>query len=210
MFFFMLWSMALFVSTTTAPDLATASLLKVTSLSLLVFCNVDLRCSKSMVSFSLWLRTSVLALIPLMRDVPLPQGSLGSRFFSLLLFCCGFGAKFFLAAKSTISGLDKKERSFSNCSTVLSVSRTCFLRLAMSFFFSSFLLVFGSLERPLDRERFSSFFFSWNSLVKMNWLGFSSQTQMFFAIEAALMPSYMPCVAFSLYLSGMSFLLKSF
>src|ERR1700759_4816354 len=138
MFFLVLWSMALFVSTTTAPDFATATLLKVSSLSLLVFSNVDLRWSKSIVSLSLWLRTRVLALIPLTRDVPLPHGSLGSCFFVPSGFCWALGARFYLAAKSTISGLDRKDKSFSNCSTVLSVSKTCFLRLAISFFFSSF------------------------------------------------------------------------
>src|ERR1700759_3853226 len=172
MFFLVLWSMALFVSTTTAPDFATVTLLKVSSLSLLVFCKVDLRWSKSIVSLSLWLRTRVFALIPLTRDVPLPHGSLGSRFFVPSLFCWAFGAKFFLAAKSTISGFDKKDKSFSNCSTVLSVSKTCFLRFAMSFFFSSFLPVFlVSLERPLDWERFISpvlSFCSWNLGVLMN------------------------------------------
>src|SRR6201994_195223 len=169
MFFFVLWSMALFVSTTTAPDFATATLLKVSSLSLLVFCKVDLRWSKSIVSLSLWLRTRAFALIPLTRDVPLPHGYLGSRFFVTSLFCCAFGARFFLAAKSTISGFDKKDKSFSNCSTVLRVSKTCFLRFAMSFFFSSFLPVFlVSRECPLNWGWFfSSFlsFFSRNSAV---------------------------------------------
>src|SRR6201995_6121210 len=123
--------MALFVSTTTAPDFATVTLLKVSSLSLLVFCKVDLRLSKSIVSLSLWLRTRVLGLIPFTRDIPLPHGSLGSRFFVPSVFCWALGARFFLAAKLTISGLDKKDRSFSNCSTVFLVFQTLFFGFSM-------------------------------------------------------------------------------